>query len=151
MKEKYKLKIRLFRIGLDACWPKFNGLKERPDGYPEELKDWLNRFDICHRKVGKELSVEMSVKNGKIPLLSVVQETEGKLVLLTLEGESMPGSILKIGNTNSRNRFTAGVKNFVKTWNSYGPANHCAAETGHVASGIKKLGELLDMEVIQVC
>jgi L-arabinose isomerase len=93
----------------------------------------------------------MSVKHGPVTLLSVVQKADGKLMLLTAEGESVPGPILEIGNTNSRYRFPIGVKNFVNTWNSYGPAHHCAAGTGHIASKIKKLGELLNIEVVQVC
>jgi L-arabinose isomerase len=93
----------------------------------------------------------MSVKHGKITLLSVVQKADGRLMLLAAEGESVPGPILEIGNTNSRYKFPIGVKNFVNTWNSFGPAHHCAAGVGHIASKMKKLGELLDIEVVQVC
>ena len=93
----------------------------------------------------------MSVKHGDITLLSVVQKSDGKVMLLVAEGESVPGPILEIGNTNSRYRFSIGVKKFVNTWNSYGPAHHCAAGIGHIASKIKKLGELLNIEVVQVC
>jgi L-arabinose isomerase len=116
-----------------------------------EGKTKVKPLDVFHGKVGKGLSVEMSVKHGKVTLLSVVQKADGKLMLLVAEGESVPGPILEIGNTNSRYKFTLGVKNFVNTWNSYGPAHHCAAGTGHMASKIKKLGELLNIEVVQVC
>jgi L-arabinose isomerase len=116
-----------------------------------EGKTKVKPLDVFHGKVGKGLSVEMSVKHGRITLLSVVQKADGKLILLTAEGESVPGPILEIGNTNSRYRFPVGVKNFVNTWNSYGPAHHCAAGIGHIASRIKKLGDLLNIEVVQVC
>jgi L-arabinose isomerase len=116
-----------------------------------EGKIKVKPLEIYHGKVGKGLSVEMSVKLGAITLLSVVQKADGKLILLTAEGESVPGPILEIGNTNSRYKFPIGVKNFVNTWNSYGPAHHCAAGIGHIASRIKKLGELLDMEVVRIC
>jgi L-arabinose isomerase len=116
-----------------------------------EGKTKVKPLEVFHGKVGKGLSVEMSVKHGKVTLLSVVQKADGKLMLLTAEGESVAGPILEIGNTNSRYKFTIGVKNFVNTWNSYGPAHHCAAGIGHIASKIKKLGELLNMEVVQVC
>ncbi|MCX6301940.1 MAG: arabinose isomerase [Bacteroidia bacterium] len=114
-------------------------------------KTKVKPLEVYHGKVGKGLSVEMSVKLGDITLLSVVQKTDGKLILLVAEGESVPGPILEIGNTNSRYKFPIGVKNFVNTWNSYGPAHHCAAGVGHIASKIKKLGELLNMEVVRVC
>jgi L-arabinose isomerase len=116
-----------------------------------EGKTKVKPLDVFHGKAGKGLSVEMSIKHGEITLLSVVQKADGKLMLLTAEGESIPGPILEIGNTNSRYKFPIGVKSFVNTWNSYGPAHHCAAGVGHIASKIKKLGELLNVEVVQVC
>jgi L-arabinose isomerase len=116
-----------------------------------EGKTKVKPLDVFHGKVGKGLSVEMSVKHGKITLLSVVQKADGRLMFLAAEGESVPGPILEIGNTNSRYKFPIGVKNFVNTWNSFGPAHHCAAGLGHIASKIKKLGELIDIEVVQVC
>lgn len=93
----------------------------------------------------------MSVRHGPVTLLSVVQKPDGKLLLLVAEGESVPGPILEIGNTNSRYRFPGGMKNFVNAWNSHGPAHHCAAGVGHIGRKIEKLGELLEMEVIKIC
>ncbi len=106
---------------------------------------------VYHGKVGKGLSVEMQVKNGPVTLLSVAEQAGGRLMLLVAEAESVPGPILEIGNTNSRYRFPIGARAFVNNWNSYGPAHHCAVGVGHIASKIKKLGSLLNMEVVQVC
>lgn len=105
---------------------------------------------VYHGKVGKGLSVEMSVKHGPVTLLSVVENKNG-LLLLVAEGESVPGPILHIGNTNSRYRFSIGAKNFVSKWNMQGPAHHCAVGLGHIAAKIEKLGALLNMTVIKVC
>ena len=116
-----------------------------------EGKARVKPLEVYHGKVGRGLSIEMSVKFGPVTLLSVVQKPDGKLMLLVAEGESVPGPILRIGNTNSRYRFSTGVKNFVNTWNSYGPAHHCAAGVGHIGSKIKKLGELINLETIQIC
>lgn len=106
---------------------------------------------IYHGKVGNGLSVEMSVKNGPVTLLSVVEQTGGRLMLLIAEAESVAGPILEIGNTNSRYKFPNGARKFVTDWNSYGPAHHCAVGTGHIGSKIKKLGQLLNIDVVQVC
>lgn len=106
---------------------------------------------MYHGKVGNGLSVEMSVKNGPVTLLSVVENGNGKISLLVAEGESVPGPILQIGNTNSRYRFSPGARQFVQTWNSHGPAHHCAVGVGHIASKLAKLGALLNIEVIRVC
>jgi len=106
---------------------------------------------VYHGKVGKGLSVEMSVKQGPVTLLSVVETVDGKLKLVTAEGASVAGPILEIGNTNSRYRFSIGAREFVTRWNEAGPAHHCAVGVGHVASVLKKIGALLSMEIVQIC
>jgi L-arabinose isomerase len=108
-------------------------------------------LEVYHGKVGRGLSVEMSVKHGPVTLLSVVQTVDGKLQLLVAEGESVAGPILEIGNTNSRYRFSLGARNFMNQWNVHGPAHHCAVGVGHISSKLRKFGALLGMECIQVC
>jgi L-arabinose isomerase len=63
----------------------------------------------------------------------------------------VPGSILEIGNTNSRYRFSPGARQFVNDWNRHGPAHHCAVGVGHLAHKIEKLGLLLGVETVRVC
>jgi L-arabinose isomerase len=116
-----------------------------------EGKTKVRPLDVYHGKVGRGLSVEMSVRNGPVTLLSVVQTVDGKLKFLVAEGESVPGPILEIGNTNSRYRFPIGARRFVNDWNVEGPAHHCAVGVGHVAGKIRKLGQLLGMETVSVC
>jgi len=113
-------------------------------------KGKVRPLEVYHGKVGHGLSVEMSVKHGPVTLLSVIQTADGQLKLLAAEGDSVPGPILEIGNTNSRYRFPCGVRQFVNAWNSHGPAHHCAAGVGHVGSKLEKLGTLLGMECILV-
>ena len=114
-------------------------------------KTKVRPLQVYHGKVGRGLSVEMSVKHGPVTLLSVVQTADGRLKLLAAESESVPGPILEIGNTNSRYRFSIGARKFVETWNVHGPAHHCAVGVGHIAGRIEKLSELLQMEVAKVC
>ncbi|WP_273215248.1 arabinose isomerase [Runella zeae] len=116
-----------------------------------EGKTKVRPLKVYHGKVGNGVSVEMSVKNGPVTLLSVVERRGGGLMLLVAEGKSVPGPILEIGNTNSRYRFPQGARKFVNDWNSHGPAHHCAIGIGHISSKIQKLGALLEMEVIKVC
>ncbi|MFM2199178.1 MAG: hypothetical protein RLZZ505_2610, partial [Verrucomicrobiota bacterium] len=116
-----------------------------------EGKTKVRPLDVYHGKVGHGLSVEMSVRQGPVTLLSVVQTVNGKLKFLVAEGESVAGAILEIGNTNSRYRFPIGARQFVNDWNVEGPAHHCAVGVGHVAGKIRKLGQLLGMETVQVC
>ncbi|GAA4317066.1 L-arabinose isomerase [Mucilaginibacter gynuensis] len=116
-----------------------------------EGKIKVRPLQVYHGKVGNGLSVEMSVSYGPVTLLSVVETGDGTLKLLVAEGESVPGEILEIGNTNSRYRFPLGARNFVEAWNRQGPAHHCAIGKGHIASKIKKLGDILKVSTVQVC
>lgn len=106
---------------------------------------------VYHGKVGKGLSVEMSVKHELVTLLSVVEDRGGSLFLLVAEGESVPGQILEIGNTNSRYRFSIGARAFVNDWNAHGPAHHCAIAVGHISSKLEKLAKSLDVRMVKVC
>ncbi len=114
-----------------------------------EGKTKLRPLGVYHGKVGAGLSVEMSVKHGPVTLLSVV-ETEAGMKLLAAHGESVAGPILEIGNTNSRYRFASGARGFMESWNAEGPAHHCAVGVGHIAGKIRKLGQLLGLEVREV-
>ncbi|MFI5134044.1 MAG: arabinose isomerase [Chitinophagales bacterium] len=116
-----------------------------------EGKTKVRPLQVYHGKVGKGVSVEMSVKNGPVTLLSVVEKKDGRLMFLAAEGESVPGPILQIGNTNSLYKFSIGARKFVTDWNSHGPAHHCAVGIGHISSKIQKLGSLLNMDVVKVC
>ncbi len=116
-----------------------------------EGKPKVRPLQVYHGKVGKGVSIEMSVKNGPVTLLSVVEKTNGELIFLVAEAESVAGPVLQIGNTNSRYKFSIGAKNFVNEWNSNGPAHHCAVGVGHISSKIKKLGNLLNIDTVKVC
>ena len=116
-----------------------------------EGKTRVKPLEVYHGKVGQGLSIEMTVKNGPVTLLSIVEDGKGRLLFLIAQGESVPGAILEIGNTNSRYKFSVGARKFVQQWNSHGPAHHCAVGVGHISSRLKKLAALLNVECIEVC
>jgi L-arabinose isomerase len=122
-------------------------------GHPgiAEGKTKVRPLRIYHGKVGKGLSVEMSVRVGPVTLLSVVECKRRGLKLLVAEGQTERGPILHIGNTNSRYRFPIGARGFMEKWNGNGPAHHCAVGVGHLAGKLEKLGALLDIDVVRVC
>jgi L-arabinose isomerase len=116
-----------------------------------QAKTKVRPLEVFHGKVGQGLSVEMSVKHGPITLLSVAENADAHFKLLVAEGDCVAGSILEIGNTNSRYRFPLGARGFVNAWNAQGPAHHCAAGVGHVAATLRKIAALIGIGFHQVC
>jgi L-arabinose isomerase len=111
----------------------------------------LRPLNNYHGKVGRGLSIEMSVKHGPVTLLAVAEAGHGKLKFVVAEAESVTGPILEIGNTNSRYRFSIGARGFLEKWTAAGSAHHCAIGIGHHAVPLVKLASLLGIECIQVC
>lgn len=105
---------------------------------------------VYHGKPGRGLSIQMTVKHGPVTLLSVCEGPEG-VFFLTAEGESVPGPVLNIGNTNSRYRFPIGVREFIENWSVNGPSHHCAVGIGHAAGDIEKIGCLMGVDCRRVC
>jgi L-arabinose isomerase len=108
-------------------------------------------LSVYHGKPGKGLSIQMTVQHGPVTLLSVVTRRDGSVLLQVAEGESVPGPIMQIGNTNSRYKFSIGAKVFINDWSKGGPSHHCAIGLGHIGNRIEKLAALLGIEVNHVC
>jgi L-arabinose isomerase len=174
------VKVDLFGVGLNTYWPQFSSLLDRLTGYRDEIctrmtglgteavnagmvdypekaqqaAEYLNRENVgiafLFISTYARLSIQMTVKHGPVPLLSVCESCDG-IFLLVAEGDSIPGPVLEIGNTNSRYRFPVGSRTFIDQWSKAGPSHHSAIGVGHVAATIEKLAFLLDIPMIQVC
>ena len=122
-------------------------------GHPRIAQDKIRvrPLRVFHGKVGRGLSVEMTVKHGPVTLLSVVEDKNKGFSFLVAEGESVAGPILEIGNTNSRYRFSLGARGFVEAWNARGPAHHCAVGVGSLGTELRKIAALMDLGFTQIC
>ncbi len=105
---------------------------------------------IYHGKPGSGLSIQMQVRHGPVTLLSVVQGAQGKISLLVAEAEAVPGPTLAIGNTNTRDRFAGGARNFLGQWSAAGPAHHTAIGLGHHADWLANLADLLGITITRI-
>ncbi len=110
----------------------------------------LRGLGLYHGKAGSGVSVEFSVKTGPITIFAVTQTRDGRLKALAAEGESIPGPTLRIGNTNSRLRFSLPPAPFMNAWCEQGPTHHCALGVGHMAGTLGKVCRLLDLEFAEV-
>ena len=110
----------------------------------------LRALKLFHGKRGTGLSVEFKVRNGPITIVGCTQTAEGRLKLIVAEGESIHGETFRIGNTNSRLRFSLPPADFFEAWCEHGPTHHVALGVGHVAREVRSVARLLDLEFAQV-
>jgi L-arabinose isomerase len=110
----------------------------------------LRALKLYHGKSGAGLSVEFKVRYGPVTIVGCTQTAEGRLKLIVGEGESIPGDTFRIGNTNSRLRFSPPPAEFLERWCAEGPTHHVALGVGHVAGEIRNVASLLALEYAEV-
>jgi len=116
-----------------------------------DKKPILRGMKLFHGKAGHGVSVEFNVKNGPVTMLGLTQTLNGRFKFIAAQGESVPGPILQIGNTNTRVRFgDMGPGEFGQAWTETGSTHHFALGIGHQLGKIEKLAKLLDIELAVV-
>jgi L-arabinose isomerase len=106
-------------------------------------KPILRGMGLYHGKQGSGVSVEAKVRNGPITTLNVTQTGDGRLKLISGEGESTDGPIMQIGNTQTPVRFREHPDSYLARWLAEAPTHHCALAIGHNAALFQKVGDLL--------
>lgn len=110
----------------------------------------LRKLKLYHGKAGFGVSPEFKVRLGDVTILGVTQTADGRLKMMAAEGESLPGPIPPIGNTNSRLRFAPGPAEFVDAWCAHGPTHHFALGVGRHVPVLRKVAGLLGVEFATV-
>ncbi len=105
---------------------------------------------LYHGKSGAGLSIEMKVRLGPVTILGLTQTADGRLKLVAAEGESIAGPTFRIGNTNSRIRFASDPAAFFDAWCAEGPTHHVALGVGHQVARVRKVADLLGLELAVV-
>ena len=116
-----------------------------------DQKPVLRGLGMYHGKRGAGVSVEFKVRTGPITILGMTQTADGNLKMMAAQGESIPGPILQIGNTNSRLKFALGPADFINRWCMEGPTHHCALGVGHQMELLRKVSKLLHIPLVEVC
>jgi L-arabinose isomerase len=115
-----------------------------------DRKPVLRSLGLYHGKRGNGVSVEFKVKTGPITIVGLTQDADGRFKMLAAEGDSLPGPILRIGNTNSRLRFSLPPAEFVNRWCEQGPTHHCALGVGHRLEEFRKLSKLIGVPLVAI-
>jgi L-arabinose isomerase len=153
--------LLLDRIGAGGSYTEFYGL-DFDNGFvlmghdgPGHLaiaegRPVARALKLYHGKSGAGLSIEMNVRLGPVTILCVTQTADGRLKLMAAEGESIAGPTFRIGNTNSRIRFGSGPTEFFDAWCAEGPTHHVALGVGHQVPRVRKVADLLGLELVVV-
>ncbi len=112
-----------------------------------ERRPLLRGLGVFHGKRGWGVSVEFDVKHGPVTLLGITQLRGGRLRFVVSEGAVVDGPLLKIGNTTSRVDFGIDPGEWCDAWSASAAAHHWAMGTGHRATEIAALAELLGLEM----
>jgi len=115
-----------------------------------EGKPILRGMGLYHGKQGTGVSVEAKVRTGAVTTLGVTQTGDGKLKLISSEGESTDGPTMRIGNTQTPVRFQEHPDAYMSKWFAEAPTHHCAMSIGHNASLFRKVGELMNVKHVIV-
>jgi L-arabinose isomerase len=105
----------------------------------------LRGMGLYHGKQGSGVSVEAKVRQGPITALNLTQTVDGRLKLISGEGESTDGPIMQIGNTQTPVRFRLPPDAYMARWFAEAPTHHCALSIGHNAELFEQVGELLQI------
>jgi L-arabinose isomerase len=111
-----------------------------------EGKPVLRGMGLYHGKQGTGVSVEAQVRAGPITTLNLTQTGEGKLKLISGEGQSTDGPTMKIGNTQTPVKFRSHPDDYLARWFAEAPTHHCALSIGHNAALFQKVGELMQIK-----
>lgn len=107
-------------------------------------KPILRGMGLYHGKQGTGVSVEAKVRTGPITTLNITQTIDGKLKMISCEGESTDGKIMAIGNTQTPVKFKKHPDEHMEQWFNEAPTHHFAMSIGHNASLFKKVADIMD-------
>lgn len=107
----------------------------------------MKELAVFHGKAGGGLAVEMRARKGPITVVGMTQTVDGRLKLVAAEGESLPGAVPEIGNSQHRIRFSDDLRGWFDAWCATGPTHHVALGLGHALADVEKAAWLLGLEL----
>ena len=116
-----------------------------------EGKATLQHLQVHHGKTGNGLGIDFCIPNGTITLVNLTQFDAGDTFkLIYAVGESIPGSILNIGNPNCRVRVTRPLHEFMEAWCRQGPSHHIALGLGDMSRQLETFAEAAGFQCVRI-
>ncbi len=115
-----------------------------------EGKPVLRGMGVFHGKKGTGVSVEAHVIAGPVTTLGITQTMDGKLKMITSEGNAVKAPILMIGNTQTHVKFALHPDRYMDKWFVEAPTHHCAMSVGYNASLFEKVAYVLDVKHVVI-
>ncbi len=109
-------------------------------------KPLLRGLGVYHGKRGWGVSVEFDVSHGPVTAFGVGQRPDGRFRFIVSEGTVVPGPLLQIGNTTSRVDFGCDPGQWTDAWSASGVGHHWALATGHRASDLGAVADLMGID-----
>jgi L-arabinose isomerase len=113
-------------------------------------KPILRGLGLYHGKRGSGVSVEAKVKSGAVTTLGVTQTGEGKIKFIVSEAEATDDPIMAIGNTQTHVRLNSDPDTWYERWLMEAPTHHFAMSVGHNAALLRKVADILGVEIVQI-
>jgi L-arabinose isomerase len=111
----------------------------------------LGVSDVFHGKTGRGFLTQFFPQPGPVTLLSFTQDAKGDFRMVAAQGEIVEGPTLGLGDTNSRVRFSVGLRNFVARWAALGPTHHAALGRGHHVDALATVATTLGIGLDVAC
>jgi L-arabinose isomerase len=111
----------------------------------------LGVSDVFHGKTGRGFLTQFFPQPGPVTLLSFTQDAGGEFRMVAAQGEIVEGPTLGLGDTNSRVRFSVGLRGFVERWAALGPTHHAALGRGHHVDALATVATTLGIGLDVAC
>ncbi|MDD5708743.1 MAG: hypothetical protein PHR35_22745, partial [Kiritimatiellae bacterium] len=111
----------------------------------------LQHLEVHHGKTGHGIGIDFNIKTGPVTLLNLTQFDAGDTFkLIYTVGETVPGSVLNIGNPNCRVRVGKPLHAFFDAWCQQGPSHHCALGLGDCSGAVETFATAMGFRVARI-
>jgi L-arabinose isomerase len=115
-----------------------------------DKKPTIRGLNLMHGKKGYGVSVEFSIKQGPVTMVSLGSDENGQFRFIVAEGESQAGWVPPIGNTLTRGCFGSDAASFLEDWRKTGAFHHQSLAIGHCGNMVEKFGKLMGIKTIRL-